>query len=81
MGNVSQPTKLLTHRLRDIRLHREKEETNLARRYALPYHPTSGREWKSVVMRGMAWLGESGNVRGFSEIIEGILKVVASERI
>ena len=31
-------------------------ETHLAKRYALPYQPTSGKEWKSVVIRGIAYV-------------------------
>jgi hypothetical protein len=39
---------------------------HLASRYAVPYHPTSFREWKSDVMRGIAFESQSvahGRVR------------------
>ena len=33
----------------------EKSRTHLAKRYEVPYQPTSFREWKSVVILGMAY--------------------------
>lgn len=36
-------------------IRKDRRVTHLARRYALPYHPTSGNEWKSLVIRGIAY--------------------------
>lgn len=54
--------------------------TYLAKRYALPYHPTSGKEWKSLVIRGMACIGCQLNPEVREVRRHGLTTVVIMER-
>lgn len=52
----------------------------LAKRYALPYHPTSGKEWKSLVIRGIACTKCQLTLEAREVALQGLLTVVIMER-
>ena len=47
----------------------------VVKRNALPYHPTSSREWNSLVIVGMAWAGLAGKISNGGNIIALLLQV------